>query len=48
MNEIGVYREMTLGPQRIIENIYWDMENLEVRFIVACGSGLYVSTYICF
>jgi hypothetical protein len=46
MIRLGVYREMTLGQQRIIENIYWDVENLEVRFIVACGSGLYVSTYI--
>jgi hypothetical protein len=30
----GTYREMSLGPNRIIENIYWDQEELEVQFKV--------------
>lgn len=30
----GTYREMSLGPNRIVENIYWVEEELEVQFKV--------------
>ena len=31
---IGTYREMSLGPRRIIENIYTDDSIFEVKFVV--------------
>jgi hypothetical protein len=30
---VGTYREMSMGPHRIIENIYPDKENFEIKFV---------------
>jgi hypothetical protein len=39
----GTYREMSLGPNRIIENIYIDHEKLEVRFVIVGGTTEHVN-----
>jgi hypothetical protein len=31
---LGIYREMSIGPKRVKENIYADERNLEVKFVV--------------
>jgi hypothetical protein len=31
---LGTFREMSMGPNRIKENIYSDKQNLEVKFVV--------------
>ncbi len=43
---IGTYREMSLGPNRIIENIYWVAEDMEVQFKVVGAETEHVNKII--
>jgi hypothetical protein len=43
---LGVYREMTMGPNRIKENIYTDEKNLEVKFVIVDEKGEIVNRIV--
>lgn len=43
---VGTYREMSLGPNRITENIYYDETILEVNFIVANDPNEHVNIIV--
>ena len=42
----GTYREMSMGPSRIIENIYYDESILEVNFNVTNDQNEHVNTIL--